>query len=352
MKKILTHRPSLRLIISSATIEAETFKDYFNLNPDPINKPAEDTSVLLHLEGTRSWPIEVAYLNAATSNYRQQAVQVILGIHRDQPSGDILAFLTGREEIDTVMQDLSDQLPSLKAKDKLLLIPLHAGLNTEEQMAVFEPAPAHTRKVILSTNIAEASVTIEGIRYVVDCGFVKVCILFDSEKYEEDAYILESRQMKVFNPRTAMDILTTVPCSKASLMQRAGRAGRTAPGKCYRLMPFSSLASLPAVTTPEIARTDLSTVVMQLKSLGINNIFKFDYLTGPPSALLIKALEFLVALGALDHAGRLTQPLGARMAELPVDSMLAKTVCPSFRTQPSPVQDDIIVAELRDVCMW
>lgn len=187
--------------------------------------------------------------------------------------------------------------PDLKA------LGLHSGLSTELQMAVFEPPPPRTRKVILSTNVAEASITIDGIKYVVDCGLVK---------------------LKLYNPQTGMDALVTTPCSLASLNQRAGRAGRTAPGKCFRLFPESALAGLLPTTPAEVTRSDISMVVLQLKSLGIQNVLRFDWISAPSAAMLEHALEFLYCLGALDDEGRLTRPLGVRMAEMPIDPMMAK----------------------------
>lgn len=177
-------------------------------------------------------------------------------------------------------------------------------------MAVFEPAPPCSRKVILSTNVAEASVTIEGIKYVVDSGLVK---------------------LKSFDPVTGMDALVTTPCSLASLAQRAGRAGRTSPGKCFRLFPSSALASLLPTTPPEITRSDISLLVLQLKSLGIQNVLRFDWMSAPSSDMLERALEFLYCLGALDEDGKLTKPLGVRMAEMPIDCMMAKIASPFLR---------------------
>lgn len=191
--------------------------------------------------------------------------------------------------------DLVHSLP--KGASKLLPLPLHAGLTNEQQLYVFEQAPAGTRKVVISTNIAEASVTIEGIKYVVDSGYVK---------------------LRVFNPLTGMDVLSIAPASKASLNQRAGRAGRTSPGECFRLFPEAALAALSDSTVPEICRSDISVFILQLKALGIDNVLRFDFLTPPPSNMLVRALEFLYALQALDEYGRLTRPLGIRMAEMPV----------------------------------
>lgn len=183
-------------------------------------------------------------------------------------------------------------------------------------MAVFDPAPPRTRKVIVSTNVAEASITIEGIKYVVDSGLVK---------------------LRSFNPLTGMDALVITPCSLASLSQRSGRAGRTSPGKCFRLFPPSLLPTLLPTTPPELTRSDLSLMILQLKSLGIQNVLRFDWLTAPSSMMLERGLEFLFCLGALDEEGKLTKPLGVRMAEMPVDPMMAKIVSPIHCFQQSIV---------------
>jgi ATP-dependent RNA helicase DDX35 len=127
-----------------------------------------------------------------------------------------------------------------------------------------------------------------------------------------------------------MDALVTTPCSLASLAQRSGRTGRTSPGKCFRLFPFSVLNTLLPTTPPELTRSDLSLLVLQLKSLGIQNVLRFDWMTAPSSAMMERALEFLFCLGALDDEGKLTKPLGVRMAEMPVDPMMAKIVRCSF----------------------
>lgn len=135
-------------------------------------------------------------------------------------------------------------------------------------------------------------------------------------------------QLRTFNPQTGQDVLSVTSCSVASLNQRAGRAGRTSPGKCFRLFPEYVLETLPINTPPEICRSNLSLLVLQLKALGIANIARFDWLTPPPSEMISRALELLYSLQALDDYGRLTPILGMRMAEVPVDPMMAKIVCP------------------------
>ena len=157
----------------------------------------------------------------------------------------------------------------------------------------------------MSTNIAEASVTIDGIVYVVDGGFVK---------------------LRAFNPTTGFETLTATAVSKASATQRAGRAGRTRPGKCFRLYTEATFAALPDVTVPEVQRSNLAPAILQLKALGIDNIARFDFLTPPPAELIIRALELLYSLGALDDYAKLTKPLGLRMAELSVEPMMAKVL--------------------------
>lgn len=126
-----------------------------------------------------------------------------------------------------------------------------------------------------------------------------------------------------------MDALVTTPCSLASLSQRSGRAGRTSPGKTFRLFPSSALSSLLPVTPPEITRSDISLLILQLKSLGIQNVLRFDWMTSPSAKMLERALEFLYCLGGLDEEGKLTKPLGVRMAEMPIDPMMSKIVRPS-----------------------
>jgi len=256
--------------------------------------------------------VDIHYLTDACEDYIERAMKTVFDIHTSEPEGDILVFLTGREEIETMLDMIADRLPSLPdPAKKVLPLPLYAGLTTEQQMYVFEPAPENHRKVICATNIAEASVTINGIVYVIDSGFVK---------------------LRAYNPVTGIETLTATPVSKASAMQRAGRAGRTKAGKCYRLYTEPAYTSLSEVTVPEIQRSNLAPTILQLKALGIDNIARFDFLTPPPAELVIRALELLYSLGALDTYAKLTRPLGTRMAELALEPMLAKCLlsAPTF----------------------
>ncbi|KAI0385320.1 P-loop containing nucleoside triphosphate hydrolase protein [Hypomontagnella monticulosa] len=313
LKKIRKRRPELRIIISSATLQAEDFLNFFSQQSDNQESPDSENELgsIISLEG-RMYPVDVLYLDSPTEDYVEKAISTVIDIHTKEPDGDILVFLTGREEIDTVVQAVAEraaQLPS--GSQSILALPLYAGLSTEQQMLVFDSPPVNTRKVIISTNIAEASVTIDGIVYVIDSGFVK---------------------LRAFDPKTGIESLTATPVSKAAATQRAGRAGRTKPGKCFRLYTEKAFQILPDANIPEIQRSNLAPFILQLKALGIDNVVRFDYLTPPPAELMAKAIELLFSLGALDEYAKLTKPLGTRMAELAVEPMMAKTLltAPTF----------------------
>ncbi|KAG6813096.1 hypothetical protein H0H92_013950 [Tricholoma furcatifolium] len=311
LKKIRRKRPSLRLIVSSATLDAWSFLEYFTEPTIP------NDAIIVSLEG-RMYPVEVAYLEESTPDYVRKAAEVAWNINMRQGPGDILVFLTGREEIDRCLEELSEMLPTLpKTVTRLVPLALHAGLSTEEQLKVFEPAERGTRKVILSTNIAEASVTIDGIKYVVDCGFVKI---------------------RTYNPTTALASLSTVPVSVASATQRAGRAGRTSPGICYRLYPLSVFESLPSSTPAEVTRVDMTTPILQLKSLGIDDLMKFEWVSAPPAEIVLRALEGLVAASMIGDDGRLT-PMGQQVAECPVEVGIAKML---FNSAEHKCGDEIL----------
>ena len=246
-------------------------------------------------------------------------------IHVSQDAGDILVFLTvfildfpmhkltsflqGQDEIESAVESLQHTCRVLGSRMKELIIcPIYASLPSEQQSKIFEPTPDGARKVILATNIAETSITVDGIVYVIDTGFVK---------------------QNVYNPRSGMESLVVVPCSRASANQRKGRAGRVGPGKCFRLYTkWAYENELEDNTVPEIQRTNLGNVVLMLMSLGIRNLIEFDFMDPPPAETLIRAYEQLYALGAVNDKGELTK-LGRRMAEFPMDPMLAKAIIAS-----------------------
>ncbi|KAJ1345147.1 hypothetical protein BSLG_000662 [Batrachochytrium salamandrivorans] len=287
LKKILKKRPELRLIISSATLDAESFHDFYNCNA--TSEKENDTAVIMSIDG-RVYPadafydaVHIHYLDMPCSDYIQACVDTVLRIHQQEPAGDVLVFLTGRDEVEKVVTELREQISS--GRTPILALPLYGGLTPEEQKLVFTAPPMGTRKVVVSTNIAEASITVDGIVYVVDSGFIK-----------------------------------------ASAQQRAGRAGRTRPGKAYRLYTEEAFLQLPLASTPEIQRSNLSSLVLQLKAIGIDNVLRFDFLSPPPSMMMSRALELLYSLKALDDYGHLSVPLGALLAEIPLEPMLAVTI--------------------------
>jgi pre-mRNA-splicing factor ATP-dependent RNA helicase DHX16 len=283
-----------RLIISSATLDAEKFSAYF-----------DDANIFM-IPG-RMFPVEIFYTKAPEADYLDAVIVSILQIHITQPiPGDILVFLTGQEEIETCVEILNNRTKGLGSKIKELVIcPIYSNLPSEQQAKIFDKVPEGSRKVVIGTNIAETSLTIDGICYVIDIGFCK---------------------QKSFNPKTGMESLIVTPISKAAANQRAGRAGRTQPGKCFRLYTSWSYGNeLEDNTVPEIQRTNMGNVVLMLKSLGINDLLNFDFMDKPPPETLIRALEQLYALGALNDRGELTK-LGRRMAEFPLDPMMSKSL--------------------------
>ncbi|KAK2607437.1 hypothetical protein N8I77_006108 [Diaporthe amygdali] len=306
LNKILKRRPELRIIISSATLQAEEFLDFFTRRGETNTQDqSRVTGAIISIEGL-TYPIDILYLESPAEDYVEKAIGTVLEIHAKEPKGDILVFLTGRDEIEFAVNAVAERsAQSDPALQVLLPLPLYAGLSTDQQMYVFEQAPENTRKVIFSTNIAEASVTIDSITHVVDCGFVK---------------------QRAYNPQSGIETLTAVPTSKAAAAQRAGRAGRTRPGKCYRLYKEESYKNMPDANIPEIQRSNLAPFILQLGALGIANFLRFDFLTPPPAELMSRALELLYSLGALDDYCKLTKPLGMRMAELAVEPMMAKTL--------------------------
>ncbi|KAH0537108.1 hypothetical protein FGG08_006069 [Glutinoglossum americanum] len=293
VKDIARFRPELKLLISSATMDAQKFARYF------------DDAPIFNIPGRR-YPVDIHYTPQPEANYLAAAVTTIFQIHVTQGKGDILVFLTGQEEIEAAEQNLQETARKLGSKiPEMIICPIYANLPSELQAKIFEPTPEGARKVVLATNIAETSLTIDGIVYVIDPGFVKE---------------------NVYNPRTGMESLVVTPCSRASANQRSGRAGRVGPGKCFRLYTkWAFYNELEENTTPEIQRTNLNSVVLLLKSLGINHLIDFDFMDPPPAETLIRALEQLYALGALNDRGELTK-IGRQMAEFPTDPMLAKAI--------------------------
>lgn len=296
VKDLARYRNDFRVIISSATMDAHKFSTYF------------DDAPIFTVPGRR-FPVDIYYTKAPEADYLAAVLRTIFQIHLTQSTGDILVFLTGEEEINSCTENLQYVLKQLGSKVRELIIcPCYSALPADFQAKIFEPTPSNARKVVLATNVAETSITIDGIAFVIDPGFVK---------------------QTFYDARTNMESLQVVPCSKASANQRAGRAGRVGPGKCFRLYTaWSFKRELEDNTQPEIQRTSLSHVVLLLKSLGIDDLLNFDFLDPPPANCLIRALEQLYALGALNAKGDLTH-VGHRLSEFPVDPKLAKMIVAS-----------------------
>ncbi|GBM68895.1 ATP-dependent RNA helicase DHX8 [Araneus ventricosus] len=291
LKNAVKRRPDLKLVVTSATLDAVKFSQYFFEAP------------IFTIPG-RTYPVEILYTREPESDYLDASINTVMQLHIAEPPGDILLFLTGQEEIDTACEILFERMKALGPEvPELIILPVYSALPSEMQTRIFEPAPPGARKVVIATNIAETSLTIDGIYYVVDPGFVK---------------------QNVYNSKTGMDSLVVIPISQAQAKQRTGRAGRTGPGKCYRLYTERSYRDEMLTTpVPEIQRTNLAHTVLQLKAMGINDLLSFDFMDAPPPESLIMALEQLHSLSALDDEGLLTR-LGRRMAEFPMEPNLSK----------------------------
>ncbi|TPX54295.1 hypothetical protein SeMB42_g00374 [Synchytrium endobioticum] len=309
LKVAAMKRSELRVYIMSATLDVEKFSDFLGQCP------------VFSIPG-RMFDVDIFYLKkmklgTLKATYIQRSVDTVLHIHKNEEPGDVLVFLTGQNEIEQAMKRLEDELDELNAKDikyghvvrNLIAHPIYSALETMEQRAIFDPPPRDTRKVIFATNIAQTSVTIPGIRYVVDSGFVK---------------------QKMYDPQTSMDALLVVPVSQAAATQRAGRAGRTDVGKVYRLYSRDAFEQMDPDTMPEIQRSSLIGTVLTLKQLGISDILGFDFIDPPDPTLVIAALKQLYLLGALDDDGRITE-LGRIMHALPVSPYLARFLIASAR---------------------
>jgi pre-mRNA-splicing factor ATP-dependent RNA helicase DHX38/PRP16 len=289
-KKILQRRTDLKLIVTSATMNSKRFSEFFGGAPE------------FFIPG-RTFPVDVMFHGSAVEDYVDAAVQQALRIHVSMGPGDILIFMTGQEDIECTCELLRERLDALNDPPKLSILPIYSQMPADLQAKIFDrPAPG-VRKCIVATNIAETSLTVDGIMYVVDAGYSK---------------------LKVYNPRMGMDTLQITPISQANAGQRAGRAGRTGPGKAFRLFTEKAFKDeLYTATIPEIQRTNLSNTVLLLKSLGVRDLLDFHFMDPPPQDVITTSLFDLWALGALDNIGELTD-LGAKMNAFPMDPPLAK----------------------------
>ncbi|KAI0240506.1 ATP-dependent RNA helicase DHX33 [Lamellibrachia satsuma] len=290
----------LKIIVMSATMDVDHFSQYFGDAP------------VLYIEG-RQYPVKVLYAVEPQSDYLFAALVTVFQIHKEAPANeDILVFLTGQEEIESAVKSIKDIAQDLSQDcPPLVVCPMYAALPAYQQMKVFQPTPKGSRKVIVSTNIAETSVTIHDIKHVIDTGMVKA---------------------KSYNAASGLDLLRVQRVSQAQAWQRTGRAGREAPGTCYRLYTEPEFDKLNINALPEIQRCNLASVVLQLLALGISDVLSFDFMDKPSKDSLEGALQQLEWLGAVAKGDNVTQgklkltPLGKLMAAFPLDPKLAKTL--------------------------
>mmetsp|Transcript_16943 Transcript_16943/g.69149 ORF Transcript_16943/g.69149 Transcript_16943/m.69149 type:complete len:592 (+) Transcript_16943:1096-2871(+) len=293
LKQVVFEREDFRLVVMSATLDAEKLQKYFNNAP------------LISIPG-RMYPVEIKYLEEPVEDYLQATIEAISQIHKEEPAGDILVFLNGEDEISTAVKDLEESLGSVPGEGHpsgVHVLPLFSSLPSNAIQKVFEDPPKNKRKIVIATNVAETSITIDGIVYVVDPGFSK---------------------QKVYNPRNRVESLQVAPVSAASAVQRSGRAGRTRAGVTYRLYTEDAFEGLTAMTYPEILRSNLNSVVLQLRTLSMNPV-EFDFLDPPPPETVMRALECLLYLGALDQTGQVTK-FGKAMSVFPLDPELSRTL--------------------------
>ena len=292
LKGVLGRRRDLRLIVTSATLNAEKFSNFFG-----------GAAPIFRIPG-RTFPVEKYFAKSPCEDHVDGAVKQALAIHLSYPPGDILVFMTGQEDVEATCAAVAERLGALgDGVPPLLLLPMYSQLPADLQAKIFECAAHEQRKCVVSTNVAETSLTVDGVRYVVDCGYCK---------------------LKVYNPRVGMDALHVTPVSRANAGQRAGRAGRTGPGFCYRLYTERQFRDeLLETQVPEIQRTNLGNVVLLLKSLGVENLLDFAFMDAPPQENILNSMYQLWVLGALDNGGGLSAR-GRKMAEFPLDPPLAK----------------------------
>jgi len=296
LAQLLPRRPDLKVIITSATIDPERFSRHFGDAP------------VIEVSG-RTYPVEVRYRPVAdeADSDQIQAISDAVDELRAAGRGDVLVFLSGEREI----RDTADALRRAEQRDTEIL-PLYARLSAAEQHRVFQPHPG--RRIVLATNVAETSLTVPGIRYVIDPGTARI-----------------SR----YSHRTKVQRLPIEPISRASANQRKGRCGRTADGICIRLYSEEDFESRPEFTDPEILRTNLASVILQMATLGLGDVASFPFIDPPDHRNVRDGVQLLEELGAFDpsvkDAGKRLTPLGRKLAQLPVDPRLARMVLEAER---------------------
>lgn len=308
LKRSLELRPDLKLIISSATINADIFSAYFASAP------------VVRID-TETFPVSTIYapppVQGNDEALVQKIVEIVGHVIDEKRQGDMLIFLSGER----IIKDTITALYSQPFRKKLYILPLYGRLSKEEQDEVFPPPPPGKIKLVVATNIAETSITIDGITTVIDSGLAK---------------------MNFYNPRTFTSSLVEKPISKASANQRRGRAGRTQPGTCYRLYPMDDFQYRPDYTQEEIYRTDLSEVVLRMAELGIRDFESFDFISSPGRGGIASAVETLNLLEALDEDRSLSNT-GRQMARFPLLPRHSRMIIEGVHRYPD-VLDHVVTA--------
>ena len=309
LKQVLEARSDFKVIISSATINPVIFSEYFNGAP------------VIHID-TRVYPIKEIYESLPERSAEETINQTIADIIRrkiqQKSPGDILVFLQGERNIKECIQTLETSAFA----PRLNILPLYGRLSKEEQERVFDESPAGKYKVVVATNIAETSVTIDGITTVIDSGLGKI---------------------NYYNPRTFTSSLLETPVSQASCNQRKGRAGRTQPGTCYRLYSKQDLQNRPLFTQEEIYRTDLSEVVLRMAELGITDFEEFDFISSPGVQGIRSAVETLYTLEALDEERQLSS-IGEMMVRFPLLPRHSRMIVEGIMRHPGVLEEILIAA--------
>jgi ATP-dependent helicase HrpA len=302
LRQLLPSRPDLKVIITSATIDPERFAEAFGGAP------------VIEVSG-RTYPVEVRYRPAGDDADQGQAISDAIDELSAEGPGDILVFLSGEREI----RDTADLLAGPRNRGRLEVLPLYSRLSAAEQHRVFERREASTRRVVLATNVAETSLTVPGIHYVIDPGTARI-----------------SR----YSHRTKVQRLPIEPISQASANQRKGRCGRTADGICIRLYPQDDFESRPEFTEPEILRTNLASVILQMAAIGLGDIPSFPFIDPPDARNIADGLSLLAELNAFSD-GRITS-LGRKLARLPVDPRIGRMILEADRN--GCVREVLIIA--------
>lgn len=317
LKQILIAGPQhrggvpLKVVIMSATANVEVIKGFFD--DQEIMKHSQRGVEVLRIKG-RQYPVEIQHESRAVADLQDALLKRIFKIHTEEPlPGDILAFLTGQEEIEVAQKLIEEYSASLASNvPKIKAVPLYGQLSIEAQREAFLPVKSKfTRKVVLATNIAETSVTVSGVRYVVDGGKAKI---------------------KQFRPRLGMESLLAKPISKSSAIQRTGRAGREGPGKCYRLYTEASFDSMLLADLPEILRNDVLSAILTMKARGIQDVLSFPLMDAPETEAIERALVHLHFLGALNDDGSITS-VGETMAKFPLSAPLGAVLLASAKPE-------------------